>query len=331
MPKHRHREDSPYRAVTQYLNRILKETDGKTYIVYRDFVRTFLKVRPNSKQFKSELRKAKEFRIGGKVYLNPRTGKPLTRSEWKAIRDSLESVFGFIYDKATEEAIAKKAVVLGRILTTMDQSAKLNVRQLDREAQIDYSYLAREIEFAEQSAAELIVGLSDVARKRISTEIIQAQRERAGVRELETRLFRTFLGINRDWRRIAETEIANNVNNGYLATEVDKGTRYLRGNSGADACPWCKSHVDGQIVVIGDQPNSTGFVFDKQLDRELPYVWPGKSNYGRPRRDWWVAAGSQHPHCRCAWQSYTPSKIGDRARKQAEEIWARLEAESLQS
>ena len=305
MPK-RLREQSPYRALRQYEKRILKGTDERMFVVYRDFIRTFLRVRPDSKRFKSELRKARQFRIEGKIFINPKTGKPLKKREWDEIKRSLDTVFNFIYDEATEAAIAKRAVVLGRILTTMDHNATLNVPQLDREASVDYSYLANEIEFAQQQAGELIVGLTENAKKRVISEIIQGQRERVGAKELETRLFDTFINVNRDWRRIAETEVANNVNNGYMRTEIDKGTRYLKGNSGADACPWCKANVDGQVVVIGDQPNQTGFVFDKQLDMEVPYVWPGKSNYSRNRKNWWISAGAQHVHCRCAWQSYTP-------------------------
>ena len=299
------RETNPYKSVRQYESRIMLDVSRRMFVVCRDFIQDHLKLKVDEKKLNLELKKA-EFKLGGKVYINPKTGKPLTKKEWDTIKKSLDTAFRFVYDKSTEEAIARKAVVLGKILTTMHTDMALDMKKLNEEAQIDYSFIENEIGFAEQHAGELITGLADNSRKRVISEIIQGQRERIGPRELETRLFRTYININRDWRRIAQTEIATNVNTGFVMTELNKGTKYLQGISGASACPFCKEYVDGQVVVIGDSSNSTGFVFDKTLDKEVPYVWPGKSNYGRSRRDWWVSAGAQHPNCRCAWQNYEP-------------------------
>ena len=108
------RETHPYRAARQFERAVIKGTDERTFVVYRDFVRSFLRVRVNSKQFKRELRKAeKPYRINKRIYLNPKTGKPLTKREWNEIKRSLDVAFRFVYDQATEEAIAKKAVLLG--------------------------------------------------------------------------------------------------------------------------------------------------------------------------------------------------------------------------
>ena len=299
------REDSPYRAVRQYEKQLIDATDKRLYVVFSDLIRSFLRITPKEKTLLEKARK-RPYKIGGKLYLNPKTGKPLTKDEWETIKKTLDVAFQFVYDRETEAILARKAVVLGKILTVMHTDIPLDMSALNKKASVDYTYLLNEIEFAEQHAAEMITGLTDRSKKQISAEIINAQRERVSSRELETRLFRTHVNINRDWRRIAETEIANNINTGYIATEIENGTRYLKGISGVNACPWCKANVDNQVVVIGKRANSTGFVQDKTLDREVPYVWPGKSNYGRPRRDWWVASGAQHPHCRCSWQQYVP-------------------------
>ena len=70
----------------------------------------------------------------------------------------------------------------------------------------------------------------------------QAQQERITSRKLDERLFDTFSELNRDWRRIAETETATNFNNGYLLTELDKAPDdkpvLMRGISGGGACPF---------------------------------------------------------------------------------------------
>ena len=186
------RETNPYRAARQFERQILRETDKRAFVVYKDFIRSFLKVRVNSRKLREELRKAKEFRIDGEIYLNPKTGKPLTKKEWDVIKKALSLAFTFIYDVETEGAIAKKAVVLGKLLTGMDTNARLNMVQLNEETEAyrDYSYIANEIEFAEIHAGELITGLTENAKKRVVTEILNGQRERIGPRELETRLFR---------------------------------------------------------------------------------------------------------------------------------------------
>ena len=218
---------------------------------------------------------------------------------WDAIKRSLDVAFRFVYDQATEEAIAKKAVLLGRLLTTMDTTARLNSVQLSRDMELAprYQYLLNEVAFAEQHAGEMITGLTDGAKKRVVAELINGQMERITPKELETRLFRTYINMNRDWRRIAETEISRNVTNGYVATQVQAGTKYVRGLSSADACPYCREHIDGQVMLLAERANSTGYVFDKTLDREIPVIWSGKSNYGRIRKNWWPATPA-HPHCR---------------------------------
>ena len=59
------------------------------------------------------------------------------------------------------------------------------------------------------------------------------------------KLYDQFGGMNRDWRRIAETEIGNALNNGQLLTELDRKKPdeeyvFMKGISAAGACPWCK-------------------------------------------------------------------------------------------
>jgi hypothetical protein len=118
--------------------------------------------------------------------------------------------------------------------------------------------------------------------------------------ELRETLFDKFGAMNRDWRRIAETEIASSMNTGQLLTELERAREgepvFMRGVSSSEACPWCRNRVDGQVVVLVDTPPSGGG--DTVMVAGKPYtaIWPGKDNYGRARRDWWVAAGTQHPH-----------------------------------
>ncbi len=115
--------------------------------------------------------------------------------------------------------------------------------------------------------------------------------------------------MNKDWRRIAETEIGSNVNNGQLITELNRSSEeyiFMKGVSSPDACKWCATQVNDKVVILMDLPPESG---DDQMivdGKTYPVIWPGKDNVGRKRADWWVSAGVQHPHCRCSWVHYTP-------------------------
>ena len=87
----------------------------------------------------------------------------------------------------------------------------------------------------------------------------------------------------------------------------------MQGISGAGACDWCRTHVDGQVVVVLQGPPASGETVTVD-GKEYIAIWPGKNNFGRKRANWWVASGSQHPHCRCTWTEYD-LRIGEYAKK----------------
>jgi len=106
--------------------------------------------------------------------------------------------------------------------------------------------------------------------------------------------------MNRDWRRIAETETANNFNNGYLIGELESNKEkhiFMQGISGGGSCSFCSSEINNRIVVLLDAPPATGDDSITIDGETYTAIWPGKNNFGRKRADWWVSAGTQHPHC----------------------------------
>ena len=142
--------------------------------------------------------------------------------------------------------------------------------------------------FAQKHVGESLVGVPGRLVDEISAVIQDAIQNQVGTRELASDLYHTFKEIvNYDWDMIATTEIGNIVGNGYLIAELNRGTRYLRGTSGSNACVFCRENVDRKVVVIGHRPNESGFIYDEQLKRSLPYIWPSKNNFSR--KLWWVA------------------------------------------
>ena len=128
---------------------------------------------------------------------------------------------------------------------------------------------------------------------------------------------------------IASTETATNVNNAFLATEIQKNKKsgvdysYVQGISGgARVCPWCRSHVDGKVFVVVDRaPNSGDRI---TIDgKAWTAIWPGKSNYGRNRANWWVASGAQHPHCNCSFVTYVQGFD-----QYYDKLWTKIKKES---
>jgi len=258
-----------------------------------------------------------EFRLNGTVFINPRTGKPLTKIEWKKIKESLQRAFKMVYH-TEEETLVKVAMAQGKVLKgmTVEEAIKKKwgtIRLSYREAEnllSDPRYLST-LGFSELHTAEAIVELTDRSRKKIMDTILEGIKDRISPQELESNLFDEFGSLNRDWRRIAETEIGNSVNNGYLIAEMEKekdpdAVIYMKGISAAGACPWCRAKVDNQVVVLLEWPPETGGDQIIVEGKQYTAIWPGKSNIGRKRANWWTAAGLQHPFCHCSWIRYEP-------------------------
>lgn len=181
-------------------------------------------------------------------------------------------------------------------------------------------------------AGENIVAMGDSLRHQIKNTVLKHMAERiAGARpdegKLQQELFDKFAVANRDWRRIALTEAGEMANQGFVAS-LPAGIMVRRMEQYYGACAWCKK-IDGHLfrVTTPDDPNKDG---DKD-------IWVGKTNIGRssspykktdeglvPRTAselYWVAAGTQHPHCFIdprvpvytseGWQPIADIRVGD--------------------
>jgi hypothetical protein len=297
-----HQEQSPYLAMRELEEQIVDEVEEGLYQLFSAISRTWLRT-PLVKA-KSDL----PFKLNGRIYINPRTGKPLTNKEWEIIVHDVEKALGHIF-RGSKELLVYKAMALGKILQSYpDPGVAPGLTILDIPVKLP-SYLESASRFADQHAAEHITSLVANARKRIATTIIEAQRSRLGPRQLEANLFDGFASLNRDWRRVAQTELITNANNAVLATTLAEGKAegeahsFMIGISAPNACSWCAEHVRGKVVVALDSPPKRGDQV-KIGGKMYTAIWPGKDNFGRDRADWWVSAGTQHPHCRCAWNRF---------------------------
>ena len=265
----------------------------------------------------SKAKGSEAFVLNNRIFINPKTGKPLTNAQWVIIKKDVLKSFNFLY-AAEEERIALHALSLGKLLKGMPLGNALayGYPTLAQQVKDTLSLMTNPrwqnaVTFAQQEAGAMIVELKQKQYKAIHDTIQNSIKSKHGPGQLESNLFDTFGHMNRDWRRIAETEINNANNNGQLIEELDSrkpGEKhiFMKGISSAEACPFCRTEVDGRIVVLLDGPPDNGG--DTLVIGEQTYVaiWPGKNNYGRRRADWWVSAGTQHPHCRCTWVRHIP-------------------------
>jgi hypothetical protein len=167
------------------------------------------------------------------------------------------------------------------------------------------------LKFAFTRSAENLQKISDQARTSIRLLIAQAKLEGMSSKDLAERLRKTFKNLDRDWRRVAVTESASIVMNGYIMSQGE-GQKVV-GQSRPDCCPWCKSMIQGKIFTVTHEPPQNAS--DPKWD---DFIWSGKSNIMRTRHakaangvirvsgELWKPCIPLHPHCRCTWVAYNP-------------------------
>lgn len=271
----------------------------------------------------------------GKIIYNPETGKPLTEIEWKEITNN---VTDFLEDKIgnLEEEMIVKAGLFGKLLQVMetdgvdmDKAKSMTYDEVDsgydivdtlQEAKEEYNLSSQEeyaIEYAKQHAAEYL----SIADGSLKNKIVNMVRENItggleeglSAAEMTQRLFwidpRDVLGaqykedtidaINRDWRRIAVTEMSYAMNNGYMAAVKEKNRKenkktyvIFSGTISKVTCNKCKEFL-GTILLVVDKPLPNDKIKDKHANKA---IWIGKNNVGRDFNNWWPCF-PLHPHC----------------------------------
>ena len=111
------------------------------------------------------------------------------------------------------------------------------------------------------------------------------------------------VGDNRDYQRLADTEIQNAFNNSVIREEVQntpeghktyfQRVEVIDGNT----CPFCRQ-MNGKIAVWSDKPLKDDKAHEKGVDFVL---WEGKEWNGKEHG---VTTGVFHPFCRGYWAPY---------------------------
>lgn len=300
------KEISPFKSVRDLEDLSKKTVETRLLKLYHSIIKRWVTLEKASTD---------TFVLNGRIFIDPSSGKPLSDDEWKIIKKDILKSFDFIY-ASEEERIVLHAISLGKILKGLplidmvnSSYSTLKDRVTETMTQLENPEWAETVTFARQHAAEYMVDLKQRQYRKIHDTIQTSIINHENARDLKTTLFENFGEMNRDWRMVAETEIANAQNNGQLIAEMERTpegeTTFVRGISASEACSWCKNAVDGKVMAVLSEPPTGGDTVTVD-GTEYTAIWPGKSNVGRNRKNWWVASGSQHPHCRCTWVGYIP-------------------------
>jgi hypothetical protein len=255
-----------------------------------------------------------------KIYLENVPPGAMTMGDWGLLVDYLVSRY-MPYEALQTEAewLTVRSVFMGKVQAGV---ASLTVAQADgvmaalpttleavRTSFKPSSATQHILDYGNARCADNVTAIGDMTRHRLK-RVIMAHQEQVLLgahppeHGLQTELIDEFGALNRDWRRIAVTEVGENEGNGLIAA-LKVGTRVRRVEQYDGACPFCRK-INGTVltVVAADKPT-------KNWDTE---VWVGKNNIGRSgakrkrvddelverldSEQWKIPAGTVHPHCR---------------------------------
>lgn len=284
-----------------------------------DYVTDYLDLPKKTVMSKSDILTHK-----GRILYNPSTGEPIKQSDWNKFVGNLEKFLNRNI-KDVEKKIILESKSLSKILdrmlkyNTLEAVKKLRLEGLQYHGKsFDWisenvknmqnvfgESLTRQeqarIEVMTQSAAQEITNITDKMRGNIKQILIDGVKGKRSKGQVSQALFDKMVGDNRDFQRVADTEIQNAFNNSFVQEEVynteeGKKTYFKRVEViDSNTCPKCKA-INGKIAVWSDKPLND----EKSKDKNADYViWEGKDGF-----EWECPISVKHPYCRGTWQRY---------------------------
>lgn len=206
-----------------------------------------------------------------------------------------------IRDKQVTEALNMAGAYIDRFPSTIEASRHegivLTTRDRDKAGNKKVKILPlqpqelRTAENAAMRACEKLTEVSDRHRAGIKQVVINAVNARLSSQQLAQQLYDMYGDQNRDWRRVAITELAMATNDAYLAGCDEGDTVWVPPVEGA--CKHCKTYLEGKTFKVTHDPSKMGATHSD----EMSYVWPGKSNFGR-NVSTYIPCIPLHPNCR---------------------------------
>lgn len=306
-----------FKCQEELTDELIKEITQKTNSVYQ-FVIDYFDLPEIRIVSKSVLRHK------GKIIYDPETGKPIEKSTWDKFVKALEDFLNRNY-KGIGEKIVLKGHTLGRILSRLAKTNSLEALKKKPLSEMTYKHrtfdwisentknmkdvfgdtISREtasrVEVACHSAAIKVTKVTDNMRNDIQDIIIDGVKNKESRSKISQKLFDKCVGLNRDFQRIADTEIQNNTNMAYLKEEVynteENEKVYFKRFEILDdnTCKQCRK-IKGKIALWSDVALPDERIKDEYADYA---IWEGKESGDMP-------VSVKHCYCRGSWFRYYP-------------------------
>jgi hypothetical protein len=258
-------------------------------------------------------------RYRGKIVYNPETGQPVSNRDFDNLIENIQKFLNR-NTKDIAKQILLDAVTIGKLLKRIARystSAEMEKMKLDdlkyRGKTFDWirddfknlahvmgepftrSEMAR-YQVATDYVAQLVTRTNDNIRNEIKETVLKGIREHRTKGQVSQDLFNRLGSMNRDWRRIADTEIVNTSNLAGILEDVHNAPEgekvYFKRYELPGCCDKC-AKVNGKIALWSDTPLASEKIKDKITDTA---IWDGKS-----KEDGFFLPGPLHPNSRGNW------------------------------
>jgi hypothetical protein len=268
-------------------------------------------------------------RYNGKILYNPQTGEPIKQKEFDALIKALENFLNrktagagqkMILDAVAIEKILKRMAKYqstkdmekltldtlkyrGKTFDWISDSMK-NMRDALRIDGVEMSRneMAR-YQVAQDWVAQKVTRINNEAKEEIKDVILNGIVEKRSKSQVSQDLFNRLGSKNRDWKRIADTEIVNTSNLAGILEEVNhtpEGEKvYFKRFELPGCCDKCEK-INDQIVLWSDTPLDNDRINDKYAKVA---IWEGKPQ-GKKMNV--IVTGTLHPNCRGGWTRWYP-------------------------
>ncbi|MGF7108236.1 hypothetical protein [Treponema pedis] len=260
----------------------------------------------------------------GSIIYNPETGEPFLRKDFDKLVRAIEDILN-LNTKEAAKRITLDSVTVSKLLkrlASFQTTEQLKSHTLDnlKYKNKSFEWIREEYknlntvlgeplslkekaryQVCEDKAAQLITRVNDDIRNGIKEVLLDGISERKSKAQVSQDLFNKFGSLNRNWKRIADTEIVNTSNLASVLEEVHSAAQgekvYFRRYEMANACDKCKK-MDGVIALWSDKP-----LEDDKIKDEFASVaiWEGKAPDSKNNT---LVVGALHPHCRGFWERW---------------------------
>lgn len=268
---------------------------------------------------KTVMSKSENLTYKGKVLYYPETGEPIKKKDWDRFVSNLEKFLN--RNKLPSERITLQAKSLAHILNRMLKYNTLSAVKNARLKDVKYNgktfdwisdsvknmknalgteMLSRNeqarIEMIQQSSAIKVQNITEKMRGDIKQILVDGVRAKKSKSQVSQDLFDRMVGDNRDFQKLADTEIQNVFNTSFVREEVHntpEGEKiYFKRVEVIDdnTCEFCKKN-NGKIAVWSDKPLKSEISTDTNADY---VIWEGKEWNGKESS---ISIGAWHPYC----------------------------------